>query len=622
MGAHPSDFGISPHNPIRVGGGILFGPFNERQYLARLRCRDGQPPEFERRGSFTPEGAVGPLDIYELPGKGLDGPIQLLFDVYTLPSSFEAPSGFVIDRPDEPLRLPISLVTNFRENGDAEPQQLPPRRWRILGAAGETLGFASWDGLTTVDIDLPKSTGELVRRHVDHFLAVAPVDQFKAVLEDFFERYLVLSSEGLVRGIPDDELEGPGEWTGHLWGDDVPAQPKRRKFWPWSRTEPFAADSGGASPRRITPWAERAGSVVAAAVLPLALVFGLTVLLRLSRHVQPDGPWAVLSHAALLLLGVYLTFRCGRAFVRLQSAPIYPRENFYGKADIAPEESGRHEVERRWLMSAGLLLLVADLILACTVTADQLVPALGLATGVLVEAVRAWRMLRPGHTPTLESELRGQYILYLRNFCKSRASVAFATLMAARPFKMVMIVSPRRIESRSVSWYVLATLRPRDFDRLRLWSTIDTEWDRVVASCMARSRGMVIDYTGVSSRMVGGNGLTLEMGISIGFAPEHPVAYAIDPDKPLPLLLPGPALLKVGLGLKWNLRYHSRLVQRLRGVLTRTLSEDENRYLAAHYAHFVQSFQSARIRDSNLAHRGDREDPHSILMKRRDELGR
>ena len=71
MGAHPSDFGISPHNPIRVGGGILFGPFNERQYLARLRCRDGQPPEFERRGSFTPEGAVGPLDIYELPGKGL-----------------------------------------------------------------------------------------------------------------------------------------------------------------------------------------------------------------------------------------------------------------------------------------------------------------------------------------------------------------------------------------------------------------------------------------------------------------------------------------------------------------------------------------------------------------------
>jgi hypothetical protein len=290
----------------------------------------------------------------------------------------------------------------------------------------------------------------------------------------------------------------------------------------------------------------------------------------------------------------------------------------YGHADIAPEEPARHNVERSWLAGTGLLLLAADFVLVyATTVVDQIVPSAGLAAGVLVEARRAWWTLKPGLGAALESELRGQYILYLRNFHGARASVAIATLMAAQPFKMVMVVSPRRIESRSVLWYVLSMLRPLVFDHVRLWSTIDAEWDRVVASCMARSRGMVIDCAGVSPNLFSNEGLTLEMGISIAFASEHPTAYAISLDQSLPMPLPLPAVLKVGSGLTWYLRYHRRLVQRLRAVLTRTLSEDENRYLSAYYSCIEQGYKEAVVRDRNLASREGREDPgHHLLLRR------
>jgi hypothetical protein len=233
MQAQSSDFGVTPQNPIRVGGGILFVPFNELQYLARLRCGDGQPLAFKRLGSFMPQEAAGPLDIYEVSGPRREGQLQLLFDIYTLPTCFEVPNGFAMNRPDEPLRLPTSLVTEVRAAGDADPKQQSPRRWRILGTAGETMGFASWDGRALVDLDLPKHTAEIMRRDVDHFLAMAPADQLAPVLEDFFERYLVLASEGVVRGEPDKKPEPPLEWTGPVWGDDMSVQPRRRWFWPW-----------------------------------------------------------------------------------------------------------------------------------------------------------------------------------------------------------------------------------------------------------------------------------------------------------------------------------------------------------------------------------------------------
>jgi hypothetical protein len=225
--AQSSDFGITPQNPIRVGGGILFGPFNEQQYLARLRFRDGTEPAFKRLGSFTSHDRALPLDIYELSGLTPDGRLELLFDIYTLPAYFDVPNGFAMSRPHEPLRLPTSLVTEFRGAGDAHPKQQSSRRWRILGAPGQTLGFASWDGRLTVDIDLPKHTGELLRRDVDRFLALAPADQIAPVLEDFFERYLILASQGHVRGEPDKKTESPPEWTGRVWGDDISPRPKR-----------------------------------------------------------------------------------------------------------------------------------------------------------------------------------------------------------------------------------------------------------------------------------------------------------------------------------------------------------------------------------------------------------
>jgi hypothetical protein len=219
MSSHTSDFGISPHNPIRVGGGGLFGPFNERQYLARLRCRNGEPPKFMRVGSVEGEHATTPLDLYELSGAGLTEPVRLYLDIYRSAPSFEAPSGFVLARPDEPLNLPRSLVISnsflraSQRMADAPPQQQPPQRWRILDSAGRTLGLAAWDGLTHVALTLPQHLEPFIRKIVDHFLSSAPPDQFKVVLEDIFERYLVLQSNGALHGIPDNTQEELGKQT-------------------------------------------------------------------------------------------------------------------------------------------------------------------------------------------------------------------------------------------------------------------------------------------------------------------------------------------------------------------------------------------------------------------------
>jgi hypothetical protein len=377
----------------------------------------------------------------------------------------------------------------------------------------------------------------------------------------------------------------------------------------------------GTLPRLMVPWVERMAGVVAAAGLLLVFVAALALILRFSFRAGSASTATYVLHATLLVLSGYLTFQCGRAFVRLQIAPIYPRENYYGRADIAPEEPGRLHDERGWLFVAGLLLLAPDFGLVYAMPAvDQIAPSAGLVAGILAEALRAWWIVKPGPGATLESKLQGQYILYLRNFRGSRASIAIATLNAARPLRMVLIVSPQRVEARSVLWYLVAMLRPLVFDYIHLWSTTDVEWYRVVASCMAHSRGIVIDCAGVSQNL-SDQGLMLEMAISLGFADEHPTAYAISPDQSLPMPLPLPAVLKVGSGLIWHLRYRRRLVERLRAVLTRALTEDESRYLAAYYSWHRRQYQEAMIRDRNLASREDREDPHNLLLKRRERTG-
>ena len=51
----------SKENPVRAAG-----PAGQRAYLQRLRCSDGTPPAFERRGSVGagPYGSI--MDVYEL----------------------------------------------------------------------------------------------------------------------------------------------------------------------------------------------------------------------------------------------------------------------------------------------------------------------------------------------------------------------------------------------------------------------------------------------------------------------------------------------------------------------------------------------------------------------------
>ncbi len=346
------------------------------------------------------------------------------------------------------------------------------------------------------------------------------------------------------------------------------------------------------------------------------MVLAVATLLRMSIGLAPEGSILVIVELAVVGVSAYLAFQWGRAYIRLQSAPIYPRQCYFGVADIAPEERGREAVERRWLIAAVVVILVADLAVVWLAVPDSPAPGAALACGVMFEMWRSWRGLRDGDASRIEQDLRGDYILYLRSFSGSRGSLAAATLLASSPSRVVAAVSPRRIESRSVSWYLIASCFPRAFDRLHLWSTIDADWPRVVTSCMARSRAMIIDCTGMPPASFHDDGLTLEAFMSLIFAGDHPTAYTLDNDRPPPVRLPGPALLRVGSGFWWWIQNNGRLVERLRAVIRRSLTDEETRYLDAYYANIKQSYQDARISDRNKAYREGHADPQWVLMSR------
>ena len=68
----------SKQNPVRVTM-----PAGERAYLARLRCSDGRPPQFERMGSFGagPYGNI--LDGYTVDcGAAAPGKVEIFMDMY------------------------------------------------------------------------------------------------------------------------------------------------------------------------------------------------------------------------------------------------------------------------------------------------------------------------------------------------------------------------------------------------------------------------------------------------------------------------------------------------------------------------------------------------------------
>ncbi|MBD0324931.1 MAG: hypothetical protein ICV68_00785 [Pyrinomonadaceae bacterium] len=63
-------------NPVRCDS-----PRGERQYLNRLRCKDGNPPAYERIGSFAPGPYGNILDGYNVKCDGSDEVI-IFMDMY------------------------------------------------------------------------------------------------------------------------------------------------------------------------------------------------------------------------------------------------------------------------------------------------------------------------------------------------------------------------------------------------------------------------------------------------------------------------------------------------------------------------------------------------------------
>lgn len=96
------NYGISESTPIRVGGGLDYGPQREVWYLERLRGPDGQRVKYERTGAcceYDLETSVtgqGRLDIYEVTYPGLQSPTRLYLDIYQCEAP-GAPSGFLLE---------------------------------------------------------------------------------------------------------------------------------------------------------------------------------------------------------------------------------------------------------------------------------------------------------------------------------------------------------------------------------------------------------------------------------------------------------------------------------------------------------------------------------------------
>ena len=64
------------NNPVRCEN-----PRGERQYLNRLRCKDGNPPEYERIGSFAPGPYGNILDGYGVKCAGKNEAV-IFMDMY------------------------------------------------------------------------------------------------------------------------------------------------------------------------------------------------------------------------------------------------------------------------------------------------------------------------------------------------------------------------------------------------------------------------------------------------------------------------------------------------------------------------------------------------------------
>lgn len=84
-------YGVTPANPIKVGGGAMYVKARSLRYLSALRGPSGEGIHFRRLGSFDgPDDTI--LDVYQLDHNGRSD--YLYMDAYRF-SEPKAPRGFI-----------------------------------------------------------------------------------------------------------------------------------------------------------------------------------------------------------------------------------------------------------------------------------------------------------------------------------------------------------------------------------------------------------------------------------------------------------------------------------------------------------------------------------------------
>lgn len=97
--ASDASYGVTPEQPVPVGGGLSSGIERERRYLDALRGPLGQPLRYSRIGSTAARDPDdGPIDMYTITFDGQTTPVTLYLDIYHLDEP-KAPHGFRCGRP-------------------------------------------------------------------------------------------------------------------------------------------------------------------------------------------------------------------------------------------------------------------------------------------------------------------------------------------------------------------------------------------------------------------------------------------------------------------------------------------------------------------------------------------
>jgi hypothetical protein len=84
-------YGVTPENPVRVGGGDFEGALRTSAYLQNLRGPMGETITFVPRGSLAQAGST--LTQFQVSYTGLDQPLMLYVDHYH-DAAPQAPLGF------------------------------------------------------------------------------------------------------------------------------------------------------------------------------------------------------------------------------------------------------------------------------------------------------------------------------------------------------------------------------------------------------------------------------------------------------------------------------------------------------------------------------------------------